>query len=188
MKNEQTTTQSTETIPNPTDPAATALKEVGKRQGKQDVNSLLDEIIFKGTAPDPANIPFPTGNNTPPVLPWSEQDRELCRDTLRELTKLSDLLAVNAVESRMVKLRYHHNDISAVIQQVPMKPELREGIVKAGALTCEKYGFKVGPEVTLAALGVSYIYGLMQLLKEINKNAPPIPKQEDTTIGKTVTT
>lgn len=178
------TTPTTETNqPSATEPQATtdaariASDIVGKRlrkSGRHKANCECPRCLAKklGQTPEPSS-PEPEPAKVVEIV--TEQDRQICRETIKAITHTIDVVTALAIDGKCTKAQIPARQAKEFVALSQFKPEIREGIVQTGTLVAEKQGcIKILPEVSLIGFLVAHLGLIVKLCKEIENLAPPI--------------
>jgi hypothetical protein len=161
----------------PTDAASVAAATVGRRgrkpgRHKRDCQCPKCQAKKDGSTPDPTSVePDPVK----PVEIVTDQDREICRQTIKAVTQTVDCISAIGVDKKCKKSQINSRKTQEFVALSQFKPEVREGIVLTGTVVAEKHGcIKVLPEISLLGFIVAHVLCMVKLFNDIESLAPPI--------------
>jgi hypothetical protein len=161
----------------PTDAASIAAATVGRR-GRKPGRHKRDCTCPKCLAKKDSSTvdPSPAEPESAKVVEIvTEQDRQICRETIKAVTHTIDCVTALAVDAKCTKAKIPARKATEFVQLSQFKPEIRDGIVTTGTLVAEKHGcIKILPEISLIGFLVAHIGCIVKLCREIDNLAPPI--------------
>ena len=110
-------------------------------------------------------------------------DDATCKAAIEGLTHICDLSGTLIVERELRPLSFLTvADKTQFLEKVPMRKEIRSGVVTSGSAVAQKYGVtKMLPEVALSGFILSYFGGVLMLVREIRAIGAEFKKNAQTT-------
>ncbi len=163
------------------DPAILASAAVTKRRGRHVKDCTCEKCVAKraGGNSGASNSQSTTDGNVEVV---TDADRKIASLSILGITRGADCIASIIVGDAVDTAKLEEKKADAILGKVPMQDDLRTGFQETGVAVAEKHGcVKIAPELGLIALGVAYVGGLLKLLQDIKRMAPPIDVQAEVT-------